>query len=41
MRNSKALGSQSSCANEYRFIDNHQDRSLPVVAEAREAAAHD
>jgi hypothetical protein len=41
MRNSKALGSQSSCADEYRFIDNHQDRSLPGVAEARETTTHD
>jgi hypothetical protein len=41
MRNSKALGSQSSCADEYRFIDNHQDHSLPGAVAAREAAAHD
>jgi hypothetical protein len=38
MRNSKALGSQTSCADEYRFIDNHQDRSMPGVVAAREAA---
>jgi hypothetical protein len=35
MRNSKALGSQTSCADEYRFIDNHQDRSMPGVVAAR------
>jgi hypothetical protein len=39
MRNSKTLGLQSSCGDKYRFIDNHQDRSLPGVVAAREAAA--
>jgi hypothetical protein len=39
MRNSKTLGLQNSCADEYRFIDNHQDRSLPRAVAAREAAA--
>jgi hypothetical protein len=39
MRNSKTLGLQSSCADKYRFIDNHRDRSLPKEVAAREAAA--
>jgi hypothetical protein len=30
---------QGSCVDEYRFIDNYQDHSLPAVTVAREAAA--
>ena len=33
--------SQSSYADEYMLIGNHQDGLLPCAAEAREAAAHD